>query len=244
MNKPKMILFDYGQTLMREDKPDFLMGEAAVFAHVKHNPHNATMDVAMKLGNKLFENAQAVRDLGDELREDQLLKAKYDALGIRFDVSMGEIEDILWNAACPGVPTFFAAHMLRELERRRIRTGVISNLCWTGDALKRRLRKAFPEHTFDCVITSSDYGVRKPHRLLFMAALEKAGVSARDAWYCGDNYDTDVWGASRMGMFPVWYESDMPGIVRKEKTQEDVEHLHITNWYQLLDHLDALEGKK
>lgn len=40
MNKPKMILFDYGHTLLAEPNYDSLCGTKAVMSHAIKNPQN------------------------------------------------------------------------------------------------------------------------------------------------------------------------------------------------------------
>ncbi len=82
----------------------------------------------------------------------------------------------------PGVGT-----MLAELHRRGIRTGVISNLGWSGRMLTRRLKNMLPEHRFEFIVASSEYALRKPNPLLFQVALEKARLSAAEVWYVGDS---------------------------------------------------------
>lgn len=42
MMRPKMILFDYGHTLLYEPSYDFLRGEIAAFRHVRENPRGVT----------------------------------------------------------------------------------------------------------------------------------------------------------------------------------------------------------
>ena len=57
MNRPKMILFDYGGTLLYEPKFDLLRGERAVFRYIKENPQNVTPEQAHSHDKELFENA-------------------------------------------------------------------------------------------------------------------------------------------------------------------------------------------
>jgi len=40
--RPKMILFDYGGTLLCEPEWDMLRGEKALFEHIVSNPHHYT----------------------------------------------------------------------------------------------------------------------------------------------------------------------------------------------------------
>jgi len=43
----------------------------------------------------------------------------------------------------------------------------------------------------------------KPHPLIFLAALDSAGVEAEESVYVGDQYSCDVVGARGVGMKPV-----------------------------------------
>ena len=208
MHPPKMILFDYAHTLAWEPDADFLRGERAVFAHVKDNPRQVTPEEAARLGTELFLAARDCRHSGWELHEHQHLRLKYDLLGLAFDLPLNELEKLLWTVACPGELMPSAADMLAQLRARGIRTGVISNLGWTSEALADRLQRLLPAHKFEFVIASSDYAVRKPNPLIFQAALAKAGLSPEEVWFCGDQIDADVFGAQAAGIFPVWYDCD------------------------------------
>ncbi len=61
------------------------------------------------------------------------------------------------------------------------------------------------ESCFDVVVISGEVGWRKPHRLIFEAALERLGLEPEAAFFVGDNYDLDVVGASGVGMAAAWY---------------------------------------
>ena len=241
MGKPKMILFDYAHTLAWEPDADFLRGERAVFAHVKDNPRRVTPEEAARLGTDLFLAARDCRHSGWELHQHQQLRLKYDLLGLTFDLPLSEIEKRLWTAACPGEAMPGVQDMLAGLRARGIRTGVISNLVWSGEALTDRLQRLLPEHGFEFIISSSDYGIRKPNPLIFRAALAQAGLSPEDVWFCGDQIDADVFGAQAAGVFPVWYEDlTIPnGFARKNAGLTITGgHLHIHHWSELLTALE------
>lgn len=243
MRKPAMLLFDYAHTLAWEPDADFLRGERAVFAHVKDNPRQITPEEAACLGTELFLSARDCRHSRWELHEHQHLRLKYDLLGLAFDLPLNELEKLLWTAACPGELMPGAADMLAQLRARGIRTGVISNLGWSGEALKDRLQRLLPEHTFEFVIASSDYGVRKPDPLIFRAALSKAGLSPEEVWFCGDQIDADVLGAQAAGIFPVWYEEpSIPNGFAHKNAGLTIpgEHLHIHHWHELQIALNQL----
>ena len=137
-----------------------------------------------------------------------------------------------------------AIYLLRFLSKRGkllhamwlgIRTGVISNLLWSGEALRERLDRLLPNNHFEFIMTSSDYIFRKPNPILFEIALRKAGLPASEVWYCGDNPEKDIEGASAVGIFPVHYDNDI------EKSRDRIaeikpkcEHLYIKEWDELI----------
>jgi putative hydrolase of the HAD superfamily len=59
-------------------------------------------------------------------------------------------------------------------------------------------------HYFDFSITAAGAGVAKPHPAIFTAALDEAGVSAREALHVGDDPQRDVVGAARVGLRTLW----------------------------------------
>ena len=55
----------------------------------------------------------------------------------------------------------------------------------------------------DFVVTAKEIGSNKPEPYIFLAALKRAGVSASEAIYIGDQYETDVVGAKGAGIKPI-----------------------------------------
>ena len=80
--RPRMILFDYGGTLLCEPGIDLLQGEKEVFRHVVSNPHGYTAGQLDTWETERYQALQAVRDLDAELSELQLLRLKYELHGL------------------------------------------------------------------------------------------------------------------------------------------------------------------
>lgn len=118
------------------------------------------------------------------------------------------METVFWNGASMGATMPEADKMLDYLNKNGIRSAVISNLLWSGAALSERLNKLLPMNQFEFVMTSSDHIMRKSNRILFDIALRKSGLCADEIWYCGDNPQADIEGASQVGMYPVWYDNN------------------------------------
>ena len=239
---PAMILFDYGHTLLYEPDFDFLRAEKEIFRHVKSNPRGITPEESCRFGLELFERYQQARNIGFELHEWQTLKTKYDYLGIELDISVPEAEEILWTTASPGECMPCVHELLACLKRLGIRSGVISNIGWSGTALKNRLNRLLPENEFEFIIASSECGIRKPEPFLFEMALRKAGLSAHEVWYCGDSVKADVYGAHGAGIFPVLYEesSTSEGLWFDNTGLEiPFPHLHIHSWPEMIALLES-----
>ena len=96
--------------------------------------------------------------------------------------------------------------LLDYFNSKGIRTGVISNNCFSGNVLKNLFNRLLPRNKFEFVLASSDYIFKRPNSVMFDIALQKSGLSADKVWYCGDSIEKDVIGSKNVGMFPVLYE--------------------------------------
>ena len=238
MRRPEMILFDYGGTLLCEPGFDAAACERAAFPYITANPLGLDAARIYEHVQRLFREFQ--RHLGEwsELHEWQFLRLAYESLGLEFSLSWAELEEIEWNAASPGAAMPHAEEMLDALNARGIRTGVISNINWSGAALTRRLDRLLPRNRFEFVLASSEYGVRKPNPLLFQVALARARLSPEQVWFCGDHPENDVRGATRAGLFPVYYA---PGSGAPTPGNDC---LTIRDWRELVEKIDAPEDSR
>ena len=134
-------------------------------------------------------------------------------------------------------------NLLDYLNDHAIRSGVISNISFSGNALSSRINRLLPNNRFEFIIASSEYMVRKPSPLIFRLALSKAGLPGDQVWYCGDDPEKDVMGASECGLYPVWYHSLIPNDLRDRSHDEkpDCEHLFIHDWLELIDVLEGFD---
>ena len=238
MNKAKMILFDYGGTLMYE--PDFepFNGNKAIYPYINENPHNISLEEFSEYLLTLFDEIRALRGELIEIHEHTFLRNVLEHFDMKLSVSIEEAEWIIWNGISRGLPTPGAVEMLSCLQETGIRTGVISNLCWSGAALTRRLSETFPEHSFDFILTSSEYIFRKPDKHIFDMAIDKSGLDPNDIWYCGNDLAVDVLGAHSAGLSPVFYDDrSVPSKIheKNDALDADVEYLHLDNWTNLIN---------
>lgn len=112
---------------------------------------------------------------------------------------------------------------------------------WDAVRGNAELLKYVTKNQFEFVMTSSDYFMRKPNRILFDIALQKAGLCADEVWYCGDNPQADIEGASQAGIYPVWYDNDTEKDYNDHNAcMPECEHLHIHEWNEMINLLEGL----
>ena len=106
----------------------------------------------------------------------------------------------------PGVALFGdTVPALTELRERGLSVGLISNLDTTLERFCPNFDLAF---YLDFVIISHEVGFEKPHPEIFELALNRAGAKASEAIMIGDQYHSDIVGAIRAGIKPLWLDRD------------------------------------
>jgi putative hydrolase of the HAD superfamily len=232
---PAAVLFDMGDTLIRARSYDREGGIRALLARAR-GADGADIAELAETGRRLdarFEAICARENL--EYRQRDFMRLLYGRKGIEFDLSDGEFERLYWDRSLrfekePGITAALAG-----LRQAGIRTAVISNTIYSAAVLEHEMEKQGLSRYFEFVITSADYGVRKPDPLLFEVALAKLGLEAGRCWYCGNFVDVDAAGAQAAGMVPVWYSAkdERDGRADAEAARLPAQALRISHWEQL-----------
>ena len=240
MTKPKMILFDYGQTLVNEAKFDGVKGTEAVLQYATKNKYNRTaaqiQAVADEINGEMGRFDPARRHLLQvEIPNTMFCGYLYESQGVELSIRGAKLDKVFWDAASPGVPSEGVEDFLDFLKEQDIRVAVLSNITYSGEALQNRLQEVLPDQEFEFILATSEYMYRKPHRRIFEFALQKAELTPEEVWYIGDNYECDVVGAKNAGLFPVWY------LGATEKPQEPKEGiLTAKSWEEVKALLESL----
>lgn len=241
MTIPKMILFDYGQTLVSEQF-DGVRGTEAVLQYAVRNKYQksaAQVQAAADAMNQELGRFDPERRHLFQIEVPNFMfnNYLYESCGIELSIKGEELDRVFWDAAAPGTPTEGIEEFLEFLEHHSIRTGVISNIAYSRKVVEERIARCIPNHTFEFILTSSAYLYRKPHRRIFEVALEKAGLPPEEVWYIGDQYECDIVGAAGAGLFPVWYIGAL-----QEADIEKREVLTVESWRELEAMLSQKNG--
>ncbi len=232
MQRPEAILFDLWGTLFNSVAFDPSRGNAAVLA-LAENPRGASMEQIQDLGRRVVSaTIEREEQSALEFTQSSLLKILADAFGLRFRASMEELEWEFWNASLEISLLEGVVEMLEEVTGWGFRTCVISNSSFSGAVIERELVRQGIRGYFEFVISSADYGIRKPDPLIFEAALLRMGLEAGSAWFAGDNVGYDIVGAQGAGLFPVAFQA-------RSAVPEGIEHAAISRWSQLMPLVEA-----
>ena len=242
MKKPKMIIFDYGHTLLYEPNHNPANGNRILYDRIKSNPNNISFEEYSRIVQELFTKLKSEKGPEIEIHEHQFLRMTHEYLGIELSVSIPEAERLNWYGISEGAKMPYVDEVLEFLDEQGIRTGVISNLIFSGEALRERLNRFLPDNKFEFVLASSEYIFAKPNRMMFDIALKKAGLKADEVWYCGDSIAADVVGAHNAGIFPVLYngeteEENDPMKKINDGLEVDCEYLYIEDWRDFIKFL-------
>ena len=237
MQKPKMILFDYGQTLVDEGEFQGVRGAEAVLQYAVKNPCRRTAEEVQRAADQLNRTLGRFGPASGymhhvEIPNHMFNAYLYESQGIELSLLPEQIDEVFWNAAAPGKPTAGIEGFLMWLKEQGIRSGVITNISYAPCVVKKRIRELLPGHSFEFILASSEYLFRKPDRRIFELALKKAQLAPEEVWYIGDSYECDVLGAGNAGIFPVWY---VGATARPVEQREDVRM--VRNWDEIREEL-------
>ncbi len=202
---PTHLLFDVGDTLLRTVEYNLERGVCALLDRSTNAGRDDISRVVSRSRrlNEVF-NGRSDRS-GLEYNQQTFHRLLYEGLGIDFEESEVALETAYWDAALrfetePGVH-----EVLSELSHRGVPMGVISNTCFSHEVLCHELEKHDLCRFFRFIISSADYGIRKPHKVLFDLGVFKLDAEGRRTCYTGNMVPYDIVGAAGAGLVPVWY---------------------------------------
>lgn len=211
-NKIKAVFFDAGGTLFRPfPSVGQIYARTALAYGVKCDPH--LLEAAFYMA---WKKRGGLASLGTETSEEKerswwysLVQEVFEGHGgipefdTFFHVLHRSFEDKeLWEIF-PEVP-----EVLRELKRRHLILGVVSN--WDLRLAKLLVNLGLHPH-FDFFVSSSLCGATKPEAKIFKEALTLAKVKPNEALHVGDTYEEDFVGAKAVGIHALLIDRNQDG---------------------------------
>ncbi len=200
----RAVIFDWGGTLTPWHQVDYdeLWREACA----PHFPGHQVAGIAAAICAAEQGLWQTGRDSGQSATLDHVLAQA----GVAATEGLLASYFALWDPHTYTDPE--VAPLLRDLRKRDIRIGVLSNTMWPRTAHERVFRRDEVLSLIDGAVYSSEIPWVKPHREAFRAAMAAIGMTdPRECVYVGDRPYDDVHGAKSVGMRAVLVpNSDVP----------------------------------
>ena len=204
----KAVLFDYDNTLGNRESYAYDLYREIVETHhpeLDSFDQECIIQSCMILDQQGFVSKTYVNDMIRKLYDIELYPGDLNEF---WETNLGRY------AEC-----FDGAADLLELLRPYYKLAVITN----GDARGQRdkLEHSGILHYFDEVFISGAVGIAKPDTRIFLMAAEKLGVKPEECVFVGDGFRTDIRGAKKAGMNPVWMWP-----FAERKMREDIPVIH------------------
>jgi len=238
MQKPLGVIFDLGGTVLHQETFDPVAGNRRLLEFVA-DAHGLTPEAVQDAADDISREIDRFRDeYMVEFSVQAFQKLLYETLSVKFTIGPAEAEREFWRAAVSLTPTEGIFEVLDMLAANRIQTGVLSNTAFSGAVLEEELARHNLAHRFAFVVTSADYGFRKPNPRIFKAAVNKMNLPPDRVWFVGDKPEYDIKGAVNAGLCAVWYNPEnRPGA-------GDYDCLEVKSWREFMERLRPLLTEK
>lgn len=146
--------------------------------------------------------------LSGEYTIEQARYERFKALfkHVNYEATNHEIEEVkaLYGATyrqeerlIPGI-----MDLIQAIRDKGLQIGVVTNN--TSEQQYAKLQRHNLESMFDAIVISEEVGIAKPDPQIFEFALNKLHRQVHDVVMLGDSWDSDVVGATSIGMKAVW----------------------------------------
>lgn len=230
------VIFDLGDTLLWNISFDPISGNERLLEFSLPG-HGLTPMTIQDFANAMDSEISRRPDDPEFIFEfpcQSFQRTLFETLGVAFTVNDSRLEQEFWSASMSWKPADGIFDVLDLLRDRGIRACVLSNAAFSGKVLEMELRTHGMLDYFEFVLSSCDYGFRKPNPFFFNVALARLNIDPANAWMVGDKVEYDVLGARKAGIRPFWYNPE--GL--KDSRAGDC--MKLSHWNQFAHEILAL----
>jgi putative hydrolase of the HAD superfamily len=230
--KTKALLFDLGDTLIHYVGMDFLRGTKNVMTYVKDHK-GVTPESVQERADALVKEISDLKEV-HHFENDVFTFQKYvyESFGLEVDMTKEEQEYLFYETAFDRKPVDKMVSFLEYLKGKGIRMAILSNNTFSEKALRRELEEYGLLDYFEFVMSTAEYGIRKPDPRIFNVALKKLDLEKDEVCYVGNSFHYDVIGAQNAGLFPLWFNH------QKKEALNDNDYFEFDDYDDLKHYLE------
>ncbi|TFE00841.1 HAD family hydrolase [Jeotgalibacillus sp. R-1-5s-1] len=202
----RAVLFDFDGTLLDRD--------ASVAAFIA-DQYARLKQVNVNVDRDTYVNRFIELDAHGYVWKDRVYAQLVEELQINMTAEE-LLQDYLHEFPNHCIPVKGLYEMLEHLKRNAYKIGMITN--GFGDFQTANIRALGIEEAFDVILISEWEKLRKPDSRIFLRALQKLDVEAKEAVFVGDHPENDIQAAKRVGMKAVLVQS----VIQQDEDADDV----------------------
>lgn len=212
------VFFDCWDTLIRycERNEDFI---EPIYETVL-DKKNVTLSDVKRIEKEVFDDYFFGRTY--EVKLSTLIRLVFTLAGLTLSINDEEIER-LWCLNYDPKPMAHTVDFLKFLKGQNIKAACLSNTVLSNKTTKEYIHNTLKigEGEFlQFILTSADWGAKKPNPFFFKAGMKLAGLNEKSvALYVGDSFSSDIVGAARSGLFPCYYNHKNKTPYKKDLVQ-------------------------
>ena len=226
----KVVIFDLYDTVLMNDYFNFKNG--LKYLYETYFSHKCTYD-------ELTKYAESFLPLYEKRTTDHveicLIKDELPLIFEKYGVALPEnIEDLEYTVMHEMHKVFLTDDVkttLQKLNEEDVKMYILSNSIFTGKAAEKLLETFDILQYFEKVFYSADYKIRKPNKKFFEIALNYIDSNLDDIVYVGNDYNTDVKGATAIGLKTIWLN------IKHFEKKEDVECIQVDDFKEILKYV-------
>jgi putative hydrolase of the HAD superfamily len=207
----KAILFDFGNTIVRQDNLDWKKLErAGLLNHIDYfKKRNIRQMTFVKWSNSFYRQMSLHQTLAEKYFIEVNINRIFQHLIIEYalpsDITPSQLTQMFYLSICQSRLLFDdVIETLKAIHEKKIMTCVISNAVIPGSLMNDVLKRLHILDYFAFTFYSSDLGFRKPHPNMFELAIARLKLKPSQIIMVGDHLNEDVKGALAAGMQAVW----------------------------------------
>ena len=150
-------------------------------------------------------------------------------LGIEGNAELHKTLHSKWNDSMSFSPYPETKDVLKELQQRGLKLGLISN-GYEEDVHFFLERSGIENTTFDAIVGVDTVQCNKPHQDIFKYALRKLNARPEEAMFVGDDVELDYKGAENVGMYAL--------LIDRTEKQKQSDLRTIKNLKEILSQID------
>lgn len=203
---PRGVLFDWGNTLLREEGYDLRAGHRRLFELAGVEPSEADLDAYGARAEALRADMHPRRmESLIEFGADRMTRILAAEFGLEYEASSQELQLEFWRASATMSREPHLDVALDALVGRGLPLGIVSNYGFSAHVIRDELGRHGVTAPFAFVMSTNDYGFRKPHPFLFQTAARRLALAPGEIWFLGDSLAFDVHASQAVGMTGIWY---------------------------------------